>query len=231
MREVVEFFKKGNALHHAYLIEGDRAKQYSDIVAFLENDVVFPVHGNPDYWYGEYDRLGIDDGRALRDMQTKRAVSGDMRVFVIAANSITNEAQNTLLKMFEEPREGVHFFFLLPSANMLLPTLRSRLFVVSDTYNIGSIEAQAVDVEKFLQGKIDVRLKLVEPIIKEKDKEKTLQLLNGIEKYIHDNNLYKDPIIAGISKDILNFRAYLRGSAPSVKMILEYIMLALPQIK
>jgi hypothetical protein len=53
------------------------------------------------------------------------------RVFILnAADLITPEAQNALLKVTEEPPKGVRFIFTLENSHNLLPTLRSRLVVV-----------------------------------------------------------------------------------------------------
>ena len=42
------------------------------------------------------------------------------------AHTMTPEAQNSLLKVLEEPPEGVYIFLLCESASALLPTVRSR---------------------------------------------------------------------------------------------------------
>lgn len=48
------------------------------------------------------------------------------KIIVIMANSFRNEAQNFLLKLFEEPPKNIKFLLVSPSRNLLLPTVRSR---------------------------------------------------------------------------------------------------------
>lgn len=48
------------------------------------------------------------------------------KIIIIMANSFKNEAQNFLLKLFEEPPENIKFLIVSPSKNLLLPTIRSR---------------------------------------------------------------------------------------------------------
>jgi DNA polymerase III subunit delta' len=59
-----------------------------------------------------------------------KPVSGDRKIFIIKAFSITHEAQNSLLKTLEDPVPGTGFILLIPCADRLLPTLRSRFFVI-----------------------------------------------------------------------------------------------------
>ncbi|WP_273337563.1 DNA polymerase III subunit delta', partial [Campylobacter avium] len=48
------------------------------------------------------------------------------KIIVIMANSFRNEAQNFLLKLFEEPPKNIKFLLVSPSRNLLLATVRSR---------------------------------------------------------------------------------------------------------
>ena len=54
--------------------------------------------------------LELTKRRALKDAQTRGAFGGSRKIFIIGANSFTREAQNALLKTFEEPTAGTHFF-------------------------------------------------------------------------------------------------------------------------
>lgn len=57
---------------------------------------------------------------------------GDKRqkVFAPRAELLTEEAQNCLLKILEEPPKGVVFILSAPTINHLLPTVVSRCFIV-----------------------------------------------------------------------------------------------------
>ncbi len=57
----------------------------------------------------------------------RKPEEADCRVYVFhAADGLSDAAQNRLLKLIEEPPPGVHFLFCVPSAEVLLPTVRSR---------------------------------------------------------------------------------------------------------
>lgn len=58
---------------------------------------------------------------------SRKPEEADGRVYVFhAADGLSDAAQNRLLKLIEEPPPGARFFFCVPSAEVLLPTVRSR---------------------------------------------------------------------------------------------------------
>src|SRR3989344_6550574 len=152
-------------LHHAYCLEGKREFILNELLKFLENVFKFRTKGNPDFYYGDFDTLGIDEGRAINEMQSRKAVSAPRRIFVIAANFITMETQNSLLKMFEEPAGGAVFFLIISSASILLPTLRSRMMIVNLSRGVefgGSEKSEKseniFDAKKFIKSSVAGRL-------------------------------------------------------------------------
>jgi DNA polymerase-3 subunit delta' len=66
----------------------------------------------------------------IRDIKSSAFIKPqelDVRIFIIRqAQTMTTEAQNSLLKILEEPPRGVFFFLLCDNASLLLPTVRSR---------------------------------------------------------------------------------------------------------
>ncbi|KAA6226365.1 MULTISPECIES: DNA polymerase III subunit delta' [unclassified Campylobacter] len=51
----------------------------------------------------------------------------DEKIIVLMAQHYEVEAQNSLLKLFEEPPKNIKFLLVVPSKNLLLPTIKSRL--------------------------------------------------------------------------------------------------------
>lgn len=49
------------------------------------------------------------------------------KYIVVGSNSFTNVAQNSLLKVLEEPPRNIEFIIISPTKSNLLPTVRSRL--------------------------------------------------------------------------------------------------------
>src|SRR3989338_8919375 len=118
-----------NNLHHAYLIEGARDEIVPEILAFCEN-LNIKTAGNPDFCHITIDNFKIDEAFSLRAMSSDKSFSSLKKIYVISINSISLDAQNVLLKMFEEPIENTHFFMIVPDANALLKTLVSRFYVI-----------------------------------------------------------------------------------------------------
>ncbi len=106
--------------HHAYLIIGEAG----ELIADLKNS-------HPSARHHKFERLGIDDSRALAADQSQTAWSGEIKLFILEIVDATVEAQNALLKMLEEPTAGTHFILIVPSAEILLSTVRSRLQKIS----------------------------------------------------------------------------------------------------
>lgn len=75
----------------------------------------------------EYDDLKVDSAKEiikeayLAEVQTK--------FIVIKASSFGIEAQNSLLKILEEPPRNIIFIIVANSKNSLLPTIKSRLMI------------------------------------------------------------------------------------------------------
>jgi DNA polymerase-3 subunit delta' len=51
----------------------------------------------------------------------------DTKYIIIAASEFTDVAQNSLLKLLEEPPTNIEFIIISPTKSNLLPTVRSRL--------------------------------------------------------------------------------------------------------
>lgn len=71
------------------------------------------------------DEFLIEDARAVE--RESYIAEKDEKIIVIMANSFRIEAQNSLLKLLEEPPRNIKFLIVAPSKNLLLPTIRSRL--------------------------------------------------------------------------------------------------------
>ncbi len=76
--------------------------------------------------------LGVEKVRDIKnDVYTRPVMSDYKAVVVYEAHLATVAAQNTMLKMIEEPPEKVVFFFLCDTLAPILPTILSRAVVVN----------------------------------------------------------------------------------------------------
>lgn len=231
MQLILDTFKNTGAIHHAYCIEGDKLEILPILHKFLEDDFKFKIIANPDLLNKTSDTFTIDDSREVKEFHLCKSFGeSGKKVFIICANFITREAQNALLKIFEEPSSGNYFFIITPSSEILLPTLRSRLAVVSaSSENSSNKEARL-----FIKSGISERLAMIKVLTEsisddEKSKMDALLFVNGIEKeFINKRNAIdlklRDTMII---EELEHVRDYLGDRAPSVKMLLEHIALIL----
>lgn len=240
MESFVNLFTSTGNLHHAYLFEGDEEATRAELLNFIETKLGQSTKGNPDVWQEKFEILTIDDARGLRERQANRAFSDGRKIFIITTRFATLEAQNSLLKILEEPTPNTHFFILSPNAQVFLPTVRSRLMIIKgptggNTFNEGA-DTQSDIVRQFILATIPERLKFVADIIEEKDKTRAGAFVDALMKVLHK----KTQVVAPNSKffdsdhifeELLRSRAYLNDRSPSVKLILEHLSVTIPRIQ
>lgn len=164
-------------------------------------------------------QLGINEVRYLTDASAKKSLTEEDYVFVILANVITPEAQNALLKLFEEPPAKTIFYLIIPAESMLLPTLRSRFILANDSNS----KVDTTVGREFIKLNYAERLELIASKAKNKDLVwmenlvTTLGYLDKIEK-----------ISPKFKKSLLLCEAYFRIRGAGKKMLLEELALTLP---
>ncbi len=212
--------------HHAYLLVGGDSLA-NEIISELESRHKIPAKANPDFFNRKYDTFTIDNAREIKSFHETRPISeSGKKIFILTMNGITVEAQNALLKLLEEPSEYAHFFLIIPSAHLLLPTVKSRMQMVGD--NQTAEKSDLSEAKKFLKlspaKKLEAVKSLVDDISKEKKtKQDAIEFLNSIEQAVYEEKGVKS------SRKILEAmqlaRRYINDRAPSVKMLLEYMAL------
>lgn len=237
MDYIFEHYKKTGYLHHAHIIEGVHADILPELLFAISKNLGIETKSNPDLTVKFYESLGIVEARFLKEAQTRAAFGGARKIFIIGAESFTHEAQNALLKTFEEPTTGTHFFIILPRAEMLLPTLLSRVLVVSGSI-VSEDDAKKM-AEKFIDAPLEDRFAMAKKMADKKDRDTAdrelfRRMLDHIERILYTRTAGKHDNTSGsIFREIFQAKTYLatRGSSP--KMLLEHIAVALPlqQIK
>jgi len=218
-----------DTLTHAYGIEGNVEDTIQKLFSHIEKVLEIPIKGNPDVQVLQFEMLGIGEARGLEEASRVKAFGKGGKLFLITTNTITQEAQSALLKLFEEPTERTHFFLLMPNCEILLPTLRSRLFLIS----MGGQSFDGSRAEAFTKTSMKDRLVLLKEIIDAKDKSAAITFLNELEVYLHDS-IHKGGKNKGevhALNTIEQARSYLNDRAPSVKMLLEHVALSVPPLR
>jgi DNA polymerase III delta prime subunit len=219
-------------LYHSYVVEGEPKETANVILRFLEDrgDI---ERKSPDTLLQIYESLTIDDALLIKGWHSQLGITNGKKVCVIAAKFINREAEQTLLKIIEEPAKGTHFFIVVPDASLLLDTIISRTHIVKIE------QSRDKDLEKlvgdFMKMEPKERIEKITEMIKEnKDEESSGRLrsfatnfINEIEKVIHlkfkkDTN---DKNTIFILEELQKSRGYLSTPGASVKIILENIAL------
>jgi DNA polymerase III delta prime subunit len=232
MDNIFEHYNKTGYLHHAYVIEGVHEDLAPRLVSNIEKNLGLIAKNNPDFMVARHDAFSIDEARALKDVQTRAAWSGTRKIFVIGADSFSHEAQNALLKTFEEPTEGSHFFIIIPRAELLLPTLRSRVLVVPAQDSGVDDKAKAL-ADKFLESTLENRFAMVKKLAEKKDgdtvdRELFRRILDQIERALHARGKGKSGIIREeVFHEIHQAKNYLATRGASPKMLLEHIAMVI----
>jgi DNA polymerase III delta prime subunit len=193
--------------HHAYL---------SYAISLATSAVPRQYHlQSADIAHIDCDSFGIGEARTLQLQATQTAVVDEGRVFVIITRGITVQAQNALLKLFEEPPSQSVFYLVLRPGTHIIPTLQSRLYRL-DTK---SSEAENTHFIEFRASRYDDRMKLIAEKVKTKDQVWIEAVFTGALTYAQQNDELK------VKKSALLASQFAGSPGASKKMLLEEIAL------
>jgi len=203
LRENFEKLADSGKLSHAYLFfgesgNGEKEKFAKSLANFLESGIFsFPERDLEETFFvrpNEKGSIGID---AIRDVKSflwqKASSKSGMRTAIVEnAENMTFEAQNSALKIVEEPPANCLIIFTANNENNLLPALRSRLqkihFPDSVSGGNGNVSSDILEgdisdeeVNVFFKGLI---AKLAEnPIKNSKNLKLALKRLSAIKQF------------------------------------------------
>ncbi len=218
-------------LHHASIIFSP-VSSFSSIVAYLKkdilkNNIVEHSFRHTDLIVFESVSIGTDDINLIVDFNSRRAL-GKNKVMIISTQAITMNAQNALLKIIEEPASNTFFFFIIPSKSQVLPTLLSRFREIALDIKIEHYSSLALSPENFLKQPVATRMDIIKEIIVFLEKEKVSR--GEVCEFITDvialwHKLHKKPKKENL-KAIVAIEHFMRDTASSMKLCLEYLALA-----
>jgi len=232
-----------NPRHHSFVIEAETEEGIVVAQEWAKKELEIQIENNPDVAVLRYGLFSVADARKVTEIASGVPFVGDSKVIIISADRAYHEAQNALLKVFEEPPAGTYLFLILPTLGGLLPTLRSRvqvlnpmLDVVRPTSHVGRSTSNIPEVaEEFLKATKEKRSALIKKLASGKDEEerrenraKAIALINGIEVVAFDVGFTKSNIKELLS-DIATLRTHLYDRSAPMKMILEHLSIVIPQ--
>ncbi len=217
--------------HHAYVCIGNVAAAMRRLEEYFVSTLGIAIRGNPDYFSEYYDNFTIDEARRIRRMQEGKSLGGHERLFVIGFQAATLEAQNSLLKMLEEPAGSSRFFITVPSWRSLVPTVRSRMYVIDGGHGHG-LSDNSADARHFLEADLPERLSFIKKLVEgiadgTKDTRDAVKLCEAIERVFHVGLDARNDRI-GALENVLVAEKYLLGRAASIKLVLEHLACVLP---
>lgn len=163
-----------------------------------------------------FEKFGIAEAQSLVKAAHVRPSSNDTQLCIVRTQFVTLEAQNALLKVFEEPPESTAFLLVVPREFTVISTLMSRCVVVQST------EAVVLNnsFQEFLAGSYAQRLALIDTAQKKKDTMWQRSIKSGLIEYLrtHTENI----------KELEYSARLLLTRGASNKFLLEHVALTLP---
>jgi len=219
-------------LYHSYVIEGDIDNSSSLLLSFLKDK----FGENVEILHQVYESFKMEDSLFIHEWHLNKHLENQKRFCIISSKYINHDAEGTLLKIIEEPKDNTHFFLVVPNASLLLDTIRSRSHIIK-TFLEEELEIEK-EVNKFLNSNFKDKLEIIGKIVKSHEDNEggtlrfhTTLFLNYLEKYFHEKlkNNINDKNIVKILEEINEKRKYLSIPGSSSKMILENIAIILEE--
>ena len=243
-KEILERTIISNRASHSYMFIGQEgigkkiiAKEFAKAILCLDENkhnqssycdkckscIEFSSNNNPDFIYLEPEetKIKIDQIRNMQIKVAEKPIISQNKVYIIDdADTMTNEAQNCLLKTLEEPPEYVTIILIGKNEENFLTTIKSRCTKIYFD-KISNEELKKYLETNNIQNVSDELLEMADGSIK-----KLLEITENEESY-HSieniiNKLDKCDII-----EILNEAVNLYKSKDTINSILENINIML----
>ena len=186
---ILEHSFRDNKKSHAYLLVGQKTReviQYlsmallcpHDILACEECEVCYRVKTDQYvdliHFNGEEETIKKNQIEYVQKTFSKTAVEGHGKIYVLEhIDHATPEAMNALLKMLEEPVDGIYAIFTCENEHQVLPTIVSRCQVIRLKLT------SKIQLKKMLEDEItDEEMRNV-IVALSKDKNEALSLYNA----------------------------------------------------
>lgn len=218
--------------HHAYFTTGSIDEGVERALAF--GKTLGLEQGSPDLIVLRPPLFSVEEARKLVELASRTASQGDTKLIVVVAPRLFHEAQNALLKTFEEPPAGTYLVLVIPSDGSIIATLRSRLLPLPEEGEERVHEGATV----FLAGKAK-REAYVEKLLnqaksdKAEDKQaaraEVLALAKALTSELYERREESD--VREFLQDLNRLTPILHERSAPLKPILEHLMIVAPGSK
>lgn len=225
-----EILRLGLEHPRSYLIRGDKEKIIPEVFRAVREVWDFVPQGSPNVLSID-GHMSVEEARELIDFASMSPLGEDkIKIILLSAERVTREAQNTLLKLTEEPNASLRIFVIVPNDVELLPTLLSRLEDISHAFE-KSVGEASTGAKNFLSLGLKERFKLAESIAKDEDETATDIFLRDLEKVIYKKK-FTDDLQKTKAFEAISFAKNIGASQNRPKkMILETLAISLPNIE
>lgn len=228
---------------HAYFLVGESEQGIESARAFAKNELEISGKGDPDIVVLQYTLFSVEESRKLLDIACAAPLMGTRKAIIVCATRFFHEAQNALLKLFEEPPPGITFILIIPSEGMLLPTLRSRLASLTQTRHPSDTDTSEETTRQFLAANPAERAKLLEKLVtrskSDKDEEKQrarsdavglVEDLMRASRYAHKEakGTERQHELQLFENDLMRFLPLLYTRSAPLKLIFEHLLIVIP---
>lgn len=221
-------------MNQAFVIEAEEEKGIAVATHWIAKELGIAAVANPDVIVLRYGLLSVEDARKVCELAIGAPFRGNAKVIIVAAGRAYHEAQNALLKLFEEPPQGIYLFFILSSLGGLLPTLRSRVQILGESDTHTTIREEA---EVFIRATKEKRSALIKKLTtgsdedeRRENREEAIAIINGVEQAAYAAFKKKESVeLAALLQDISVLRGNLYDRSAPVRMILEHLSLVIPK--
>lgn len=237
--------------HHAFYYAGDSEKGVEQALSYAQSALGLAGAHDPDISIHRFGLFSVEDARKISDVVYRAPTQGSRKLIVIVAPRMFEQAQNALLKIFEEPPHGVTLVLVIPSHGILLPTLLSRLQSLSLSPSVcnGSLkeEPKNASVDSFTQQFIAAdpkeRAKLIAKLVdlSKSDNEETKQaarissitFIENLIRYFYASREKADSIgdkarLTRFLSDLNRFMPLMHARSAPLKLIFEHILIVFP---
>ncbi len=220
----LDLSKHTTPFHHFYLIEGDIENTVATITTHLGELGFAPDTTR----HITKDHFTIDDAHELQSNQIE-TTDNINKFFIVTFNTIGHEAEQSLLKTLEEPKEGTHFFFVTPHIHGIRDTILSRCYkIIGDTASDSSIEKMVKD---FLKGNSADRFAKVAEILESAEEESVLPktFTRELLRIVHNSFSVEKKEERDVIEKTAELCGYMENRGASEKYILETLAILIPR--
>ncbi len=211
--------KNKSSLSHAYLVYGEFDEHKDSLAESLENS---GVHLNtPGHFIFKDSTFAVEDARNLVEWYYSGRTTNDedFTLGILAPKVFKKDAQQMLLKLFEEARHPYIFFVFIPKGTEVIETILSRVQVINTDEKDSDIAS------KFLKLSAGDKLKKVSQDTKGMESSEvrayTENLVRMLVTYFHSKGSINNKEVLKI---LMNAQNSLAESYIAPKFILDYVV-------